>query len=154
MRNGKIIYWAILNNCTFYKNVISSSYFIFHLFYEFQQYDIKITTHTYFIYVYIYIYIYIYTYNVPVPYPTMHHFVTEVYISVLKWCIFGHMSRALWDSWHGSVGRLFETFVPLFGGGGGGGWGVYFFQILDCLNYLGDYAKGGCVVWLMSYNFL
>ena len=38
-----------------------------------------------------------------VPHPTIHHFVTEMYISVTKLCIAGYLSNAVWDLWDGST---------------------------------------------------
>ena len=35
--------------------------------------------------------------SAPSKYTTMHHFATEMYISVTKWCIVGYGTGALWD---------------------------------------------------------
>ena len=37
------------------------------------------------------------SHNAPLPYPTMHHFATEIHISVTKWCIVGYLPDALLD---------------------------------------------------------
>ena len=37
------------------------------------------------------------SHNAPVSYPTMHHFGTEMYISVPKWWIVGYGTGALWN---------------------------------------------------------
>ena len=54
------------------------------------------------------------SHNAPVPYPTLHHFVTEVHISVTKWCIVEYLSDALWELWDESINTWPDYFSPCF----------------------------------------
>ena len=47
------------------------------------------------------------SHDAAVTYPIMHHFISEmctcVQICVMKWCIVGYLSNALWDFLDGSI---------------------------------------------------